>query len=183
MRTHEAFDLYTLPCVSDQVRKRNRLLAGTFPSLRYTLYNSVCTQQGTPAARLHALLSQNTGHTPRKLPRKHEQSSASTHCLLSQAFMCDGIAIGKVKQFLQVFPIIFVEFLCEKPATRYGVFPHFQIQIFGFLCYHFSRKRRFTIMESVKSLKLYFAPLEGITYPQYRDVHFRIFGGVRVFSS
>ena len=82
MRTDEAFFLYTQPCVSDRVRKTNRLVWPVrTPCARYTrVSEGVQPPDSAPETT-------GAGHTPRKLPRFPEQSPASSQFapLLSHA--------------------------------------------------------------------------------------------------
>ena len=83
---------YTHPCVSDQFQKTNRLLAGHPLPCDIRMHS-----MKDPSRPITCPDQQDTGHTPRKLPRFHEQSPASSHSLHGSAQACIYYQIETLK--------------------------------------------------------------------------------------
>ena len=95
-------------------------MAGRSPSTRYTR-----AQKQVSAARLRAGYSSDTGHTPRKLPRKPEQSPASSHntpCFPHRRSVSIPICNHSVKRNFVIFAEIFSEILCRATNSKNNPF-------------------------------------------------------------
>ena len=111
MRTDETIFLYTQPCVSGRARKTNRLLRRSVSrprdirEYRKGFSRPIACRNGS-----------DTGHTPRKLPRFHEQSPASSHNtpVLSHTRLI-SIAVTRlyVNSFFGIITENFALFLCR----------------------------------------------------------------------
>ena len=111
MRTDETIFLYTQPCVSGRARKTNRLLRRSVSRPR-----DIREYRKGFSRPIVCRNRSDTGHTPRKLPRFHEQSPASSHNtpVLSHTRLI-SIAVTRlyVNSFFGIITEKFALFLCR----------------------------------------------------------------------
>ena len=116
MRTDETIFLYTQPCVSGRARKTNRLLRRSVSRPR-----DIREYRKGFSRPIVCRNRSDTGHTPRKLPRFHEQSPASSHntpMLPHRRLISISVTGLYVNSFFGIITEKFALFLCRAMIFR-----------------------------------------------------------------